>query len=140
MKHFKANKKGFINYLLIGLLIFPVIVFLVDPDTLLRNPLILLPILSPLLMVAWIYFDTSYKIEHDMLIYRSGFLRGDIKISGIREIIKGKTMWGGLKPALAKNGMIIKYNRYDEIYIAPEDNDEIIADLLKINGDIKVKE
>jgi len=119
-------------------MIFPGIIFLLAPDTLVRNPFILLAILSPLILVLWIYFDTSYKIEHDMLIYRSGFLRGKIEISSIKEIIKGKTLWSGLKPALAKNGMIIKYNRYDEIYIAPEDHNEILAELLKINPSIKI--
>jgi len=136
MKVYKASRKGFINYLLIGLLIFPVIIFFLDPDTLLRNPLILLAILSPLFLVSWIYFDTSYKIEHNILIYRSGFLRGKIEIPSIKEIIKGKTMWGGVKPALAKNGLVIKYNRYDEIYIAPQDKENLISHLVAINPEI----
>jgi len=49
-------------------------------------------------------------------------------------------MWSGIKPALARNGLIIKYAKYEEIYLAPENNDEMVADLLKINSEIKVKE
>ena len=49
-------------------------------------------------------------------------------------------MWSGIKPALARNGLNIKFNQFDEIYIAPENNDEIITDLLKINPKINITE
>lgn len=140
MKIYKANRKGFINYLLIGSLILPIIVFLLDKGTFTEKPFILLPLLSPLILIFWIYFDTFYKIENNELIYRSGFLRGKIEILNIKEIHKGKTMWSGIKPALARNGLIIKFNKYDEIYIALENNDELISDLIKLNSEIKITE
>ena len=140
MKIYKANRKGFINYLLIGSLILPIIVFFLDKSTFTEKPFILLPLLSPLILIFWIYFDTFYKIENNKLIYRSGFLRGKIEILNIKEILKGKTMWSGIKPALARNGLIIKFNKYDEIYIAPENNDELISDLIKLNSKIKITE
>ena len=126
MKIYKANRKGYINYLLIGSLILPIIVFFLDKSIFTDNPFILLPLLSPLTLLLWIYFDTFYKIEKNELIYRSGFLRGKISILNIKEILKGKTMWSGIKPALARNGLIIKFNKYDAIYISPENNDELI--------------
>ena len=46
-------------------------------------------------------------------------------------------MWTGIKPALAKKGLIIKY-KYNEIYIAPQSNAELVADLLYINPEIKI--
>ena len=140
MKTYKANRKGLINYILIGILLLPVVIFLLDVDTFKERPFIFLPLLAPLILILWIYFDTSYKIENDQLIYRSGFLRGTIQISSIKEIGKGKTMWSGTKPALARHGLIIKHNKYDEVYIAPESNDEMISDLLKINSEIKITE
>ena len=140
MKIYKANRKGLINYLLIGSLILPIVVFFLDKNTFTEKPFILLPLLSPLILIFWIYFDTFYKIENNELIYRSGFLRGKIEILNIKEILKGKTMWSGIKPALAKNGLIIKFNKYDEIYIAPENNDELISDLIKLNSEIKIIE
>ena len=91
-------------------------------------------------MISWIYFDTFYKIENKNLIYHSGFLRGKVEIPMIKEILKGKTMWSGIKPALARKGLIIKFNKYDEIYIAPESNAELISDLLKVNSEIKITE
>ena len=140
MKIYKANRKGFINYLLIGSVILPIVVFFLDKNTFIEKPFILLPLLSPLILIFWIYFDTLYKIENNELIYRSGFLRGKIEILKIKEILKEKTMWSGIKPALARKGLIIKYNKYDEIYVAPENNDEMISDLLKINSEIKILE
>ncbi len=140
MKTYKANRKGFINYLLIAFLVLPICIFFLDKETFIEKPFILLPLLSPFILIIWIYFGTWYKIEKDKLIYRSGFLRGEIEIPRIKEIIKGKTMWSGIKPALAQKGLIIKYNRYDEIYIAPQSNDEIITDLLKINSTINIVE
>lgn len=123
MKIYKANRKGLINYVIISFIIFPLIVFFLDIDTFMDKPFILLLLFSPLILILWIYFDTFYKIENNVLIYRSGFLRGKIEITHIKEIQKGKTMWSGVKPALASNGLIIKFNKYDEIYIAPENND-----------------
>ena len=140
MKIYKANRKGFINYLLIGSAILPIVVFILDKNTFTENPFSILPIFIPLILFFWIYFDTLYKIESNELIYRCGFLRGKIEIQNIKEILIGKTMWSGIKPALARKGLIIKYNNYDEIYVAPENNDEMISDLLKINSEIKIVE
>ena len=138
MKIYQANRKGFINYLLIGSIILPIFVLYLDKNTFTEKPLILLPLVIPLILILWIYFDTSYKIENNQLIYRSGFLRGKIEIINIREILKGKTMWSGIKPALAGKGLIIRYNKYEEIYVAPENNDDMISDLLEINSKIKI--
>ncbi len=140
MKIYRGNRKGFINYLLIGSVLLPIVIFFLDKNTFTEKPFILLPLLSPLILIFWIYFDTFYKIENNKLIYRSGFLRGKIEIQSIKQIIKGKTMWIGTKPALARRGLIIKFNKYDEIYIAPENNNEMIADLLKVNSEIKITE
>ena len=140
MKIYKANKKGFAKYLLVGSILLPLLIFSLDKSTFIDKPFILLPLLSPLALIAWAYFGTVYKIEENNLIYRSAFLRGKIAILDIKEIQKGKTMWSGIKPALARNGLIIKYAKYEEIYLAPENNDEMVADLLKINSEIKVKE
>ena len=48
------------------------------------------------------------------------------------------TLWVGTRPATAKNGVIIYYNKYDEIYFSPSDNEAFVAALLEINPEIKV--
>jgi hypothetical protein len=138
MTTYKSSRKGAINYLLIGAIALPIVIFLLDKETFTKNPYILLPLLGILIQILWIYFDTSYKIVNDELLYFSGFVRGKIKIANIREIAKGKTMWSGMTPALSGKGLIIKYNRFDRIYISPEDNNEVTTHLLKINPDIRI--
>ena len=93
----------------------------------------------PLILLIWIILSTKYKIQEKNLHYRSGFIKGKININEIKEITIGKTKWSGLKPALATNGLIIKYN-FEEIYIAPIKKAEILKKLLSINPNIKVKE
>jgi hypothetical protein len=140
MKIYKANRKGYIRYVLIGVMVFPIIIFFLDMNTFIEKPFGVLPLFLLPILLLWIYFDTYYKIEDNELIYRSGFVRGKIDILSVKEILKGKTMWSGLKPALATKGLIIKYNKYGELYVAPESNDEMISDLLKINPEIKISE
>ncbi len=90
-------------------------------------------------LLLWVYFDTKYEITVTALIYKSGPIRGQIEIERINEIVKGKTLWVGLKPATARNGLIIKYDKYNEVYISPENNDLLINELLKRNNRIKIK-
>lgn len=138
MKTYKASRKGAINYIIIGFMILPILLFILEEKTIAEHLYTYFPMLIPTGLIFWIYFDTSFKIENKQLIYRSGFLRGFIDISDITEIQKEKTMWFGVKPALSSNGIIIKYNTYDDIYIAPSNNDEMISDLLKLNSNIKI--
>lgn len=138
IKTYKAKKtKGFL-FLMICMLLMPVLVYFAAKEVLQTNPWIMLPLLAPLVLIVWLYFDTSYKIVENNLHYRSAFLRGNIPIESIQKITKGKTLWSGTKPALAGKGLIIGYNKYDEIYIAPVSNDELIADLLSINPAIQI--
>lgn len=87
----------------------------------------------------WVYFGTNYKLsEENELIYRSGPLRGRISVDRITEIIVGKTLWVGFRPATSRNGLIIKYDKYNEIYISPKTNELFIEKILELNGEIKI--
>lgn len=85
-----------------------------------------------------IVHNTTYEIKNGLIYYRSGIVRGSVAIDRIREIIKGKTMYAGLKPAAASKGLIIKYDMYEEIYISPDTNDSFVEALLKIKSNIAV--
>ena len=91
-----------------------------------------------ILLLLWIYFDTSYLLTKEHLIYKSGPIRGKINIVDIREVEANKTLYVGIKPALARKGLIIKYNKYDEIYIIPNTNESFIRKLMELNREIKV--
>ena len=88
--------------------------------------------------LLWIYYGTYYVLTQTHLKYNCGPIKGKIEIKEIREIIKDKTLWVGLKPATARKGLIIKYGKYDEIYISPETNDKFINHILELNDAIKI--
>lgn len=89
-------------------------------------------------LVLWIWFNTYYKIAENTLFYRSGPIAGRIEIEKIREISPNKTMYAGLKPALASKGLIIRYEKYNDIYISPAHPEAFINELLKVNPSIVV--
>lgn len=91
-------------------------------------------------LLLWIYFGTYYQLTDTELIYRSGPLRGKIPLNQVREIVKGKTLYFGIKPATAGKGLIIKFRKYDEIYISPNSNDSFISEILKRNPEIVLSE
>ncbi|WP_435314204.1 PH domain-containing protein [Cellulophaga fucicola] len=91
-----------------------------------------------LCLLLWIFFGTSYKLTSTTLSYKSGPIKGNVSIAEIHQIIKGKTLWVGLKPATASKGLIIKYGKYSELYISPETNDGFIKEILKHNSSIEI--
>ena len=101
-------------------------------------PLILILVVTG--MFLWIYFGTSYELSQYGFIYRFGPMNGKISINRIKEIVKGKTLWMGFRPATARKGLIIKYDLYNEIYISPKTNESFIEKILELNGNIKITE
>jgi len=138
MKIYKSKRGSLITIPIIGFILIPIVIFFLDRKNLLENPLPLLILFLPIILLLWIYFDTYYAIDGKRLKYHSAFIRGEIEISNIREIVKGQTTWVGIKPALARKGLIIKFNKFDEIYISPISNDMMISDLIEINPNIKI--
>ena len=88
--------------------------------------------------LLWLYFGTAYELTQSELKYKSGPISGKIEIAKIKEIVKGKTLWAGLKPATARNGLIVKYGKYSEVYISPKTNDRFVSEILNLNENIKV--
>lgn len=137
-KVYAAKRSGLIKFLLVGMLLLPVAVFLLDQEAFTAKPYMLLPLLAPIGLIAWIYFDTAYWLEDGRLRYKSGPWKGAVEVEKVTQLVEGITQWVGMKPALATKGLVIRYNRFDELYIAPESNQEVIADLLAINRNIQV--
>ncbi|WP_124980498.1 PH domain-containing protein [Nonlabens xiamenensis] len=106
-----------------------------------NNYWILILLLAVIGFLFWIYFGTNYELnKNNGLIYRSGPFHGTISIDRITEIVKGKTLWVGFRPATARKGLIVKYDKFDEIYISPKTNDSFIRKILELNGEIKISE
>lgn len=92
-------------------------------------------------LLFWLYFGTNYELtKKDGLVYRSGPFNGKISVDRITEIIKGKTLWVGFRPATARKGLIVKYDKYNEIYISPKTNESFIKKILELNRQVKITE
>jgi hypothetical protein len=103
-------------------------------------------ILVILLLVICLFFlfllfglsRTQYELTHENFTYQSVWLKGKIELDQIREILVGRTQWVGLKPAFARKGLILKFGKYDEIYISPDNNETFIQEILRRNPKIKI--
>ncbi len=124
----------------------PVLILLMPLSEIIKNingksaVLSLIVILAVIALLMWVRFGTYYVIKDSQLFYRSGPIRGLIDIQSVHTLIKNKTLWVGTKPALARKGIILKYNKYDDIYISPKDKEQFIAELLKRNNNIQIAE
>ncbi len=126
-----------INAFLIGIAIFAILMGDVGKD----GYWAMILIFAVVVLLFWLFFGTDYELskEHG-LKYRSGPFRGKIAVDRITEIVKGKTLWVGFRPATARKGLIVKYDRYNEIYISPKTNETFIEKILELNGKIKIAE
>lgn len=138
---FTSRKDVFFSILILGLVAFLIVLlafgialgWIEKPDF-----WIIIPFTAVIIFLLWIYLGTNYELRETDLIYRSGPLKGKIQIDQIREIVKGKTMYAGIKPATAGKGLIIKFRKYDEIYISPNSNESFIAEILRRNPKISI--
>ncbi|KAA8485409.1 PH (Pleckstrin Homology) domain-containing protein [Arcticibacter tournemirensis] len=139
---FRSDTDIFFDVFIFG----PVLILLIPLSEIIINIndssaiLSLIVILAVIAFFVWVRFGTYYVIKESQLLYRSGPIRGSIDIQSVHTLIKNKTLWVGTKPALARKGIILKYNKYDDIYISPKNKDQFIAELLKRNNNIQVEE
>lgn len=88
--------------------------------------------------LIWAIRKTTYEITTEFFHYQFGPMVGKIPIQAIKTLEVNKTLWVGNKPAMASQGIIVKYNTYDEVYISPESNENFVEEILKINPKIQV--
>lgn len=138
---FKSRKDTLFGLLIFGVLIFVLgltVLGIVKGEMAQSERWGLIPLALVYGLVLWIYFGTNYKLDKSEFIYRSGPFSGKIGICRIREIVRDVTVYTGFKPATARRGLLIKYDKYEEIYISPESNEVFIAKILEMNSGIKV--
>lgn len=120
---------------LIGIVLFPIFTNGLENYKFIWPNLLIIAVVA---FLIWTGLGTSYELTDHELKYKSGPLRGTIEIEKIREIIVETTLWSGLKPATARKGLLIKYDKYNEIYISPKTNESFVEKLLEMNPSIKV--
>ena len=149
------------DLLFIGVMVFVISACLFPIGSILyKNPLdseglIALSILVPttLLLVSF-FTHTYYVIDHEQIKWRSGPLKGVLNIGEIKEIIVGTSVYVGMRPATARNGVLDRFNMasskiregstlpsgfLDEIYFSPSDNKLFVQSILMHNPNVQVK-
>ncbi|ARN77675.1 hypothetical protein BST97_06505 [Nonlabens spongiae] len=138
---FRSRKDALLYVLFLVIGVLAVLIFINFWNAPSLNREMLVPAFALLLVLGlllWIAMGTSYEITENEMKYRSGPIKGAIAISDIHEVVVGKTMWVGLKPATARNGIIVRYEKFSEIYISPDNNQRFVDKLLKRNKAIVV--
>lgn len=91
-----------------------------------------------ILYLIWAWCDTYYISDDKLLHYKSAFLKGTIDISKINKIERHSGLYAGVKPSLSAKGIVINYNKWDDIYLSPANLDQFIGALKAINPRISV--
>ena len=95
-------------------------------------------LLSVVAFILWLLHGTNYELNEKHLIHKAAFIKGKIPIEDINEVIIGKTMWVGYKPATARKGIIVVYNKSTRIYISPDSNESFVKKIKELNPEIKI--
>lgn len=99
-------------------------------------PLVLVVVIA----LFWMFFGTRYELSSERLFYQCGPIKGTIALERIREIEKGRTLWVGFRPATSRKGLIIKFDKFNEIYISPQTNEAFIAKILELKPNISIRD
>ena len=84
----------------------------------------------------WIWFGTYYQLDDEYLICRSGPFRKKVPVRKIVRIARNVRAFSGRRPALSFRYLQIRYNTYDDVFIAPENEEAFIADLIRVRPEI----
>lgn len=134
------------NYFLFVLLLPIVLILIINTlsGELIEKSLIPILILSGFLLFLFsiLYATTYYKIENEQVIISMFFYITKINISEIRRIKHSNSLikTNLYKPGFHYKGIEIEYNKYDDIFISPKNNELFINQLLQRNPNIEIKQ
>ena len=98
------------------------------------------PFILLVISLGFIYYNsktTYYIIEGNELICKSLFLKRKIEINSIRKIEKSNSLGSLFKIATAFHGLSIHYNKFDDVFISPENLPEFCKLLNEQNPSIQ---
>lgn len=81
---------------------------------------------------------TDYTFKQDVLYCRSVIFHKSLPYSSIRKIEIGTKLYGGLKFSTSLQGLVIHFNKFDDLFISPENPELFIEKLLVLNPDITI--
>lgn len=87
----------------------------------------------------WLWFDTGYHVENNIIKIQSGPFNQIIEVKDIKKITKKKSVWSAA--ALATDRLVIRYGKYDwDVLVSPKQEHEFIKLLLDKNPQIQIDE
>ncbi len=87
----------------------------------------------------WIWFDTYYIVDQEILKAKNGPFVWRVAIKDINLIrLNQPTIIGVIKPTLSFRSMEIVYNKYNSIFITPEQEDKFLDHLKSICSEIQI--
>ena len=79
------------------------------------------------LLFISIYKTTYFRLDQHNLFCKSLVFKKEIPYSSIRKVEKQQGIYAGVKFSTAWKGIIVHYNKYDELLISPENEEIFIA-------------
>lgn len=131
MLNFKSKKDVWLSVLIWGVIILMFFIMITEQNIVVY----IVGILNNALLL-WLWFGTSYRIDDEALIVRSGPFKSTIDIKTIKKLKDTKTLLAG--PALSLDRIEIQYKTYDTVIVSPKDKIEFIETLLNKNNSIEV--
>jgi len=81
---------------------------------------------------------TNYTFEEDTLYCRSLIFKRRIPYTSIRKIEQNTSLYAGLKMSTSFRGIVIHYNKYDELFISPLESARFVELLKARNAEIVI--
>ena len=141
--HYKSERSIFIYFIfLILLVVFGLMIFAYKTEDDTIGALIGIGIIAIIIgFLLHCFFNTNYIISQFELKYQCGVIKGEIPIQKIRKIEYNNSIFVAitLKLGWSHKGIIIHYNKFDDLYISPKNRDEFTFELTQLNPDITIK-
>lgn len=94
---------------------------------------VILPFSGVLLFLALLFYlilkTTYFILDESYLICRTLFLKKTISYASINKVQKQQGIYAEIKFSTAWKGLVIHYNKYDELLISPEREEEFMKEL-----------
>ncbi|WP_370086694.1 PH domain-containing protein [Ekhidna sp.] len=93
-------------------------------------------------LMSSIYFGTYYQIQDEHIIWVTGPFKGKLAIKDITKVKRAKSIWeidSTIKPILSQSPLLLRYTRFDDFPVSPEEEDEFVNELLIINPKIEME-
>lgn len=145
-KFSSKKSRSFGGILIAGVLLITLVVFGL-PVVLKGTPDLMEFIVSSLLVLItaglflWLWLGTYYFIDNEILIAKSGPLTFKVPIKEISFIrLNQETIGGTWKLTLSWKCIELKYKKSRSIFISPNDENDFLDRLVKINPQIEIKQ